>query len=595
MLKISVFFQLLLRIFASFALLSFIGGCASEQELIKGKANSVTDEVSYEVNGIHGQLLENVEKALSSLPAVSKKNAFIFSREIRDKTKKALRALGYYRPKIEIIAPDPKGALNTVEINVDSGKATFIRNCEVEILGEGAKYEIFSTLVKKSGIEPYKRLDHGSYESLKNDLKNAALELGFFDYKLIVSQIVVFSDEDKADIALIADTGKRYVFGKLKSDAETLELLKPARKLFKLQEGVPFSSEALKKFQTDMSRTGYYSSVDVRAAVEKRDKHKVPLELHLERKKNNQMRTGIGFSSDEDLRIMLAWDKPLLNEEGHSFSSYARLSKIRQNAEIVYKIPRKDPNLDYYYLRAAQIHTDFNDTKSDLSHLSVHYVADITGKWRRDYSLRGEYEDYTQGREKGFAIDVIPGLLLSRRETSGGTDPEYGYDISGDFTGGSSLWSDYNFFRAVLSFRGIVSPSEDTRLLLRLTGGAIVGSDAYKVPPSLRFFAGGDRSVRGFSYMSQSPKQDGFLKGGRYLATGTAELQFPIGISSSRGAVFLDAGKAFDTVGKQSMLWGPGIGYRYLSRYGAASVDLAVGVSDTDHGFKLHFSFGPEF
>lgn len=150
MLKISVFFQLLLRIFASFALLSFIGGCASEQELIKGKANSVTDEVSYEVNGIHGQLLENVEKALSSLPAVSKKNAFIFSREIRDKTKKALRALGYYRPKIEIIAPDPKGALNTVEINVDSGKATFIRNCEVEILGEGAKYEIFSTLVKKA-------------------------------------------------------------------------------------------------------------------------------------------------------------------------------------------------------------------------------------------------------------------------------------------------------------------------------------------------------------------------------------------------------------------------------------------------------------
>ena len=586
---------MILHVSAALTLAFLIGGCASEQETVKGKANSVTDEVSYEVSGSDGELLENVDKALSSLPAVSKKNSFIFLREMRDKTKRALRALGYYHPKIDIVPPDPKGESSAVEVKIDPGKGMFIRNCEVEILGEGAKYEIFRTLVEKSGIESYKRLDHGSYEKLKNDLKNTALELGFFDYKLIVSQIAVFSEEDKADIALIADTGKRYAFGALKADPGTLELLKPASKLFKLKEGVPYSGDALKKFQTDMSRTGFYSSVDVRAVVEDRAQHKIPLELHLERKKSNQMRTGIGFSSDEDLRIMLAWDKPLLNEQGHSFSSYARLSKVRQNAEIVYKIPRKDPNLDYYYLRAAQIHTDFNDTKSDLSHVSMHYVADITGKWRRDYSLRGEYEDYTQGREKGVAYDVMPGLLLSRRETSGGADPEYGYDLSGDFTGGSSLWSDYNFFRAVLSFRGIVSPSEDTRLLLRLTGGAIVGSDAYKVPPSLRFFAGGDRSVRGFSYMSQSPKRDGFLRGGRYLATGTAELQFPIGISSSRGAVFLDAGKAFDTVGTQSMLWGPGIGYRYLSRYGAASVDLAAGISDTDHGFRLHFSFGPEF
>ena len=168
---------MILHVSVALTLAFLIGGCASEQEAVKGKANSVTDEVSYEVSGIDGELLENVDKALSSLPAVSKKNSFIFLREMRDKTKRALRALGYYHPKIDIVPPDPKGESSAVEVKIDPGKGMFIRNCEVEILGEGAKYEIFRTLVEKSGIESYKRLDHGSYENLKN-VKTGAINCG---------------------------------------------------------------------------------------------------------------------------------------------------------------------------------------------------------------------------------------------------------------------------------------------------------------------------------------------------------------------------------------------------------------------------------
>ena len=571
--------------------------CSQNQDpsAVEGSANSVTDAVSYEVSGVSDEVLMNVETALSSMPAVSKKNSYLFIREMREKSQRALRALGYYAPKIKIIPPEPKGDLQVVKVRIESGKPVFVRECNIELGGEGARFKSFRRIIEESGLKSYQRLDHGRYDSLKTALKEHALSLGFMDYKVIVSQITVYEKEGYADVSLLADTGKRYSFGPLIADESTLELLKPSRTLFKIEEGTPYSNEALKKFQQDMARTGFYAAVDVRSAVEKKKDFKIPVELHLQRKSKNLMRTGIGYSTDEDLRVLFAWDKPLLNERGHSLSTYARVSSVKQNAEAVYKIPRKDPNLDYYYLRLAQTHTDFNDTKSDLSHVSLHYVADMTGKWRRDYSLRAELEDYTQGYESDRAFDVMPALLLSRRESSGGFDPAYGYSVAGDFTGATTLWSDYNFFRALVSMQGIMSPTPSSRFIFRLTGGGIFGNDSYHVPPSLRFFAGGDRSIRGFGYMSQAPKRGGKLRGGRYLATGTAELQFPIGISSSRAAVFLDAGKAFDEVGTGDLLLGPGIGYRYLSKYGTASVDMAVGVSDEDHGFKLHFSFGPEF
>lgn len=519
----------------------------------------------------------------------------VFRREIRDKTTQALRAYGYYHPKVTLDIPKKDDKSGTVGVDIDSGKRLFIRQADIEILGQGANYESFRRIIKNSGLKSYTALDHGKYEELKKALRANAMRLGFFDAKLIYSRIFVYEEQNCADIELVLDTGKRYSFGALIADDNTRELLKPAARLYDLDEGSPFSSNKISAFQAAMSQTGYYRSVDLQPRADLKKGYKLPMELKLERRPKNVMRLGIGYSTDERVRFLAEWDKPLLNSAGHSLSTYARLSSVKQNAEAIYKIPRKDPNLDYYYLRLAQLHTDLNDTKSDRSHASIHYVANHTGKWRRDWSVRAEYEDYTQSYEKGTALDVMPAVLLSRRDSSGGPDPKRAYDISADLSGGSKLVSDYSFFRVVLKMSGIISPTPKTRLMLRFTQGWNTGSDAMKLPPSLRFFAGGDNSVRGFSYMSRSPRDGGGLIGGRYLTLGSVEFQFPIGAANQRGAVFLDAGKSYNHIGSGSMLYGPGIGYRYLSRFGTVRVDLAAGISDNESGFKLHFAFGPEF
>ena len=100
--------------------------------------------------------------------------------------------------------------------------------------------------------------------------------------------------------------------------------------------------------------------MDVTPIVDKRENGRVPVRISLAKQANNLYRIGIGISSDEKLRGIFSWDKPLINEYGHSFSSYFRVSKIKQDAVAIYKIPRKNPNLDYYYFKLSQNYTDFN-------------------------------------------------------------------------------------------------------------------------------------------------------------------------------------------------------------------------------------------
>ena len=575
-----------------------LGACSNKE--VENLKNSIKDPVEIVPKGLEGEVLDNVKAHLNTLPQISLAKAPVFSREIEEKVKLSLRAFGYYHPKINMTFPKDGDENRQLLVDIDPGKPLFIRNCNIEIIGEGAYYQSFKNIIQESGLSSYSMLSHGKYEDLKNALRERALALGFFDAELIISRILVFGEQNAADIEVLYDTGKRYQFGSITyvdDESENLSAMESVKKLQNFYPGTPFSSKKIADYSQSLSNTQYFRAVDVRAMVEKRENYKVPVEIALQRQKRNLARVGIGYSTDEDIRFMLGLDKPLLNHYGHSLSFFTRLSSVKQEAQAIYKIPRKNPNLDYYYVRLAQIHTDFNDTLSDVSHASFHYVANMTGKWRRDYSLRLEYEDYKQGLEEGTSTNLMPGLLLTRQSSTGGFDPHEGYKFTIDSTLATSAISDYDFARFNASFKAITSPTPNTRFFYRLNQGWILGKDSKKVPPSLRFFVGGDQSVRGFSYMSHSVIDRGYLKGGRYLSSATMEYQFPIGIANSRMAVFLDAGTSCDDYKDAKLIYGPGIGYRYMSKYGTARVDFAVGIDneENDRSFKLHFSFGPEF
>jgi translocation and assembly module TamA len=117
--------------------------------------------------------------------------------------------------------------------------------------------------------------------------------------------------------------------------------------------------------------------------------------------------------------------------------------------------------------------------------------------------------------------------------------------------------------------------------------------DFDSMPPNLRFFAGGDRSLRGFGFQELGPLNSiGEVNGGRYLAVGSLEYERHL-FGDFGLAGFVDAGNAFDA-GDFEVAAGVGLGLRWRSPVGLVRVDLAAPVAGDGDGLRLHLVIGPE-
>jgi len=138
--------------------------------------------------------------------------------------------------------------------------------------------------------------------------------------------------------------------------------------------------------------------------------------------------------------------------------------------------------------------------------------------------------------------------------------------------------------------RGI---GERGRFIVRGTLGATSVDDFARLPPELRFFAGGDRSIRGYEYQEIGPRNARALViGGEYLAVASAEYEHYF-LENWGGAVFVDAGDAFTD--EFDLKLGVGVGVRWRSPVGLVRLDLGVPISDAfESGVQLHLVIGPD-
>jgi translocation and assembly module TamA len=113
----------------------------------------------------------------------------------------------------------------------------------------------------------------------------------------------------------------------------------------------------------------------------------------------------------------------------------------------------------------------------------------------------------------------------------------------------------------------------------------------------MRFFAGGDQSIRGFSLNSLSEKRideaTGLpeLVGARFLSVASTEYAYQL-YDDWRAAVFVDAGSTDDDFGK-SPAYGVGAGAHWLSPIGTVRLYVARGFTDEENTWRLHLIIGP--
>jgi len=227
---------------------------------------------------------------------------------------------------------------------------------------------------------------------------------------------------------------------------------------------------------------------------------------------------------------MLAAERRRINRRGHSIVAVSLLSGIKQSVGAQYKIPIGNLVSDRLIFSST---ATWENVADDGGSRRLTLGVNRNEKWRkfqRQLYIRFEREDFTLGEDDQIVNYFIPGMTLSRLKADNVLFPRRGYSWSADMRGAAAmLVSDTNIIRAEATGRAVFPLAERARALFRLQAGGMAVEDFSELPTTERFYAGGDRSVRGYKYQSLGPTDEsGENTGGRYLLTGSAEVDYLI-------------------------------------------------------------------
>lgn len=550
--------------------------------------------VSVNVEGIEDKLKSNVMATLSLVqyknlgdqPVATIRRLYEKApQEIRD----ALEPYGYFSPHIDSSLTH-SGDSWTATFRIEPGKPVIFKTINVEVTGPGSDDELFRHIEHNLPMQTGTVFDQQAYGQTRQMLQEAAAERGYLDARFTTHVIKVDPAAHTADVDLIYATGPRYHFGKITIHQN---ILKPAfvDRYVHIKPGDPYDAKKLADLQAALSSSGYFSSVSVNPDKSHAQDTQVPVEVSTTPGRRNSYAVGLGYGTDTGPRLRFQWENRRVNSKGHRFRFDSRFSRIQTQAVARYIVPLQNPETDHIIYSATVNQQDYGGTTSHLFGLGANRVSLYHG-WQESISLDANRYISILGSEQFTSRVLMPGVHFSRIVANPPNDPRQGYSVSADISGGArALASDDNFLRIDLSAH-LILPFGPGRLLLRGEFGAITATDFSHLPVALRFYAGGDNSVRGYSYQSIGPRNaKGLVVGGRYLKVASVEYDFPI-VGNWGVAGFFDAGDASD---KLDMVWnkGIGVGFRYHTPVGAIRVDIAHPISHPELSYyHLHISIG---
>jgi translocation and assembly module TamA len=561
--------------------------------LISSAAALAQSELDVRIKPSNDQLKANIEGYIGDLGERDEEALLRFSRGAEEQARKAAQALGYYQPQIESEVKDGKSP--RLVLNIDPGEPVRLRYVTIQILGPAASLKSFR-VPQSDVLKPGAVLNHGHYEDAKRLIQNQASRFGFFSGRFTSQKLAVDPRAGVADIELVYDSGPRYALGKVSFTGDTPFDEDLLQRMVPFNSGAPYDSELIAELNQALQSSGYFESVRVDATPTTAANDVIPVAVTLDTRKPRTMGLGLGYSTDVGPRAKANWTRHWVNSEGHSYGWEAELSEPRQNVGLWYDVPLDPPLTDklrfaggYQYEELAN-----TDSLSKLLTLGPEWHSKLPSGWQRVISLKWQHEEYRLGDDSGISNLLMPGVSYSYLRSDNRIDPHNGYRLQFDSkVAKEGLGSDNNLLYGTALVKGLTTVLDNHRFLARAQIGGSATNGYKSIPPSLRFFAGGDQSVRGYDYQSLSPENsDGDRVGGRYMVSGSVEYQYSVA-EKWRVATFVDQGNSFNDFELPNLKTGVGMGVRWVSPVGPIRLDLAHALDDPG-GIRLHFSMGPE-
>ena len=514
-------------------------------------------------------------------------------RRIVTETRAALEPLGYYDPTVAYkVVQD--GEHWKVTINVQPGRPVRLSEVNINVTGPGAHDRPMREVQAQDSLKPGLRLNHGSYERVKGELVRTAKNEGYLDAHLTKSELVVDRAERRANVVLEMETGVRYVYGAIDISQDVINE-EPMRRLLRMQPGDPYTLDSLLRTQYVLDDSQYFSTVDIESDEPDRTAHTVRMTISAEPKRRHRYGASLGFGTDTRVRGRFSWENRRVNRDGHRFRAELLGSSLIKEITGRYSIPVFDVALEKLEFSATLKDEERSQLRSKLAEVGAS-LTQVRGRWQRVLGVRLSNEktiEPTTGQHTDFYIipsisySTLPSYIVGHK-----TRPYY---LFAELRGSpETLGSDASFLQLRLQGERVLDLSDLWHVRARAELGLSWILDSSTLPASQRFFAGGERSVRGFGLNELSPlNQFGEKVGGEYLAVGSVEIQRDLPRNFGVAA-FYDIGNAFDDL-SDPMEYSVGVGVRYHIAVASFGLDIAQPLSESGRNPKLHLYIATEF
>jgi translocation and assembly module TamA len=590
------------------------------------------------------RLADNVRVSLSLTDELNKhlsgRRLAYLLREAEAETREALEPFGYYSPTIVIQRSDratPEGEERTptsptsatarnrtpradadedarrtlsISIQVTPGTPVRVRGWRVGIEGDAASDPVVADALASFAPRQGEVLDHVLYEANKAKVSRALGKHGYFDADFLARRVEVTRADNAADIDLRWSSGARHALGNATFAQSPNAIIDDAllQKLVGWDAGEAYDDAELDRLRRSLVALDYFGLVEVLPQPDDAVGKVVPVQVNLTPAPRSIYSAGVNYGTQSGAGFSLGLERRYLNSHGHKALAQIDYAKKRKTATVQYRVPAF-AWLDGWFtagLQAADELTDFESSRR------LELVASRSGQYNDHLNLvasahvlreRWAYNVADDGDGALAPIDylyasfVYPSLSAEYIDVDDRLAPRRGAGGTLTVRGGKGgPEGDATFAQLHASAQWFHGFDDDSRLIVRGELGHTFTADVLDLPPSLRFYAGGDRSVRGYGWREIGPDVE--TDAGTYSVGAsnvlTASVEYERYFKGPWGAaVFVDSGSAFEG-NRPDMHTGIGIGLRWRSPVGPVRIDIARGLDDPDSPFTLHLNIGAD-